>query len=404
MSTAVIWPGSGSAASGSTPFGFYDADADFQSEAPKFAVWAARRMGYPIIDIELQDVNFYASFEEAISEYSTQVNQFNIKDNLLNLRGQSTTSNLTHKRVTPTLGGLFLITDQYGTEVGVGGNVDWKRGQISVTNATQSYDLDALYSEVSESGAAIEIRRVFHQGTPAVTRYFDPYAQTGMGTQNMLQQFGWGGMTPAVTFMMMPMYADLLRIQAIELNDQIRKSAYSFELINNKLKIFPIPTSDYIMYFDYIIKSERDNALQYDLGEATGSSEIISDFSNVPYDNMVYSDINDPGKQWIRKYALATAKEMLGMVRSKYQTLPIPNSETSLDGETLRTEATAEKETLVTQLREMLEQMSRKALLEASSEEDDNVQKKLRNIPLPIYIGSFILALINIFPTNTLIG
>ena len=384
MAQKPIFPGSGSAVSGSTPFGFYDTDSEFQTEAPQFALWSARRLGYPIMDIELQDVNFYACFEEAISEYSSQVNQFNIRDNLLGLQGQPTGSNLTHQQVTPTLGRLFFITDQYGTEIGVGGNVDWKQGHISVTDGTQSYDLNALYAAVSESGESIEIRRVFHDNTPAVTRYFDPYAQTGMGTQNLLDQFNWGNMTPAVTFMMMPIYADLLRIQAIELNDQIRKSAYSFELINNNLKIFPVPSSNYNLWFDYIVKSDRDNAL---ITSYSGSTGVISDYSNVPYDNMVYSQINDVGKQWIRKYGLALCKELLGMVRSKYSTIPIPNSEISLDGETLRSEAAAEKELLITTLREMLDTMSRKALLEADKEEAESIQEKLTKIPLQIYIG-----------------
>ena len=99
MAQEPIWPGSGSAVSESTPFALYDNDTEFQSEAPQVATWCARRLGYPIVDIELQDSQFYACLEESISEYSAQVNQFNIRDNLLHLKGQSTSSNFTHKRV-----------------------------------------------------------------------------------------------------------------------------------------------------------------------------------------------------------------------------------------------------------------------------------------------------------------
>ena len=144
-----------------------------------------------------------------------------------------------------------------------------------------------------------------------------------------------------------------LRVQAIELNDSIRKSAYSFyTLVNNKLRIFPDPTEDSTMYFDYVNTSDRDNPL---ITEYSGSADVVSDFSNVPYDNMQYQYINDVGKQWIRKYGFALSKELLGMIRSKYGTIPIPNAETTLDGDTLRSEAAAEKDLLVTQLREMLE-------------------------------------------------
>ena len=380
----AVWPGSGSAVSGNTPFGYYDLDTTFQSEAPKFANWSAKRLGYPIMTVEMQDVQFYACFEESISEYSSQVNQFNIRENLLSLRGQATGSNVTHKNVTPNLAGNIRIAEQYGTEAEVGGTVDFKSGSISVNSGSQVYDLNALWATPSESGQAIEIRKVFHELAPAVTRYFDPYAGTGAGSYNMLDSFGWGNMTPAVQFMMMPIYADLLRIQAIEFNDQIRKSAYTFELRNNKIRIFPKPTSTYKLHFQYLVKSDRDTPLQTRFGE---TSDVVSDYSNVPYDNMEYKFINDVGKQWVRKYGLALSKELLGIIRSKYGSIPIPGAETTLDGDTLRGEAATEKEQLITELRENLEAASRKMMLEADSEESTRLQEKLQKVPLPIYIG-----------------
>ena len=384
MAQEPIWPGSGSAVSGNTPFGFYDTDSEFQTEAPKFADWCAQRLGYPLMNVELQDKQFYACLEESVSEYSAQINQFNIKDNLLSLQGQSTSSNLTHKRVTPNLGRSVFLSQAYGTEAGVGGLVEVKSGSVDIVSGSQTYDLNALWADVSESGNAIELQRVFYEETPAVQRYFDPYAGTGAGTMNLLDQFGFGNYSPAVTFLMMPVYADMLRLQAIELNDQIRKSAYSFQLRNNKLRIFPRPDSSYKLHFEYVVRSDRDNAL---ITEYSGSSDVISDFSNVPYDNMKFTNINDVGKQWIRKYGLALTKELLGIVRSKYGAIPIPGAETSLDGDTLRSEASAEKEALVTQLREILEQSSRKALMEADKDESEFLQEKLRKVPYPIYIG-----------------
>jgi len=384
MAQEPIWPGSGSAVSGNTPFGFYDTDSEFQSEAPKFATWCAQRLGYPLMNVELQDKQFYACLEESVSEYSAQINQFNIKDNLLSLQGQSTSSNLTHKRVTPNLGRSVFLSQAYGTEAGVGGLVEVKSGSVDIVSGSQSYDLNALWADVSESGNSIELQRVFYEETPAVQRYFDPYAGTGAGTMNLLDQFGFGNYSPAVTFLMMPVYADMLRLQAIELNDQIRKSAYSFQLRNNKLRIFPRPDSSYKLHFEYVVRSDRDNAL---ITEHSGSSDVISDFSNVPYDNMKFTNINDVGKQWIRKYGLALTKELLGIVRSKYGAIPIPGAETSLDGDTLRSEASAEKEALVTQLREILEQTSRKALMEADKDESEFLQEKLKKVPYPIYIG-----------------
>ena len=215
-------------------------------------------------------------------------------------------------------------------------------------------------------------------------RFFDPYATTGYGTINMVEGFGFGNYSPAVSFTLMPMFEDLLRVQAIEMNDSIRKSAYSFSLVNNKLRIFPDPAEDRNLRFEYVKVSERDDPL---ITQYSGSADVVSDFSNVPYNNMKYQYINDVGKQWIRKYGLALCKELLGIIRSKYGTIPIPNAETSLDGDTLRAEAAAEKEVLITQLREMLEQTSRRALLEADKDEAEFLQEKLQKVPYPIYIG-----------------
>ena len=383
MAQEPIWPGSGSAASGSTPFGFYDTDSDFQTDAPKFATWCARRLGYPITAVELQDIQFYACLEESITEYSAQVNQFNIKDNLLSLKGQSTSSNLTHKRLSNTMGEQIFLSETYGSEAQVGGQVERHKSKIEIVSGSQEYDLNTLIADASGSGA-IEVKRVFYEADPSISRYFDPYAGTGQQTNNMLDAFGFGGSSPAISFILQPVYADLLRVQAIEFNDQIRKSSYSFELVNNKLRIFPNPSSDGQLFVEWSNVSDRDNVLRT---RYSGSSDTISDISNAPYDNMTYTNINDVGKQWIRKYGLALSKELLGMVRSKYGTIPIPNSEVSLDGETLRAEATAEKDLLVEQLREMLDQTSNKALMEADRESSENLQEKLKKVPYPIYIG-----------------
>jgi len=389
MAQLPIWAGSSTFSGSQTPYGFYDSDTDFSGSSAhsvdRFADWAAKRLGYPIVDVEMQSGSFYACYEEAITEYSAQVNQFNIKDNLLSLQGQSTGSNLTHRTVTNSFGRFITLSEQYGTEAGVGGTVDFKTGSISITKGTQEYDLNELYTSVSEStaysGSGIEIRKVYYEGPAAVNKYFDPYAGVNSNNLNLLDSFGWGNYSPAIQFLLMPMYADLLRIQSIELNDQIRKSAYSFELVNNKLRIFPKPLEDYKLHFKYLIKDDRGNPLK---GSNLGR---VSDISNAPYDNMEFRHINDVGKQWIKKYALALCKELLGTIRSKYSSVPIPNADVTMDGDTLRNEASAEKETLVTQLREILEQTSRKAMMEAERDESEALQEKLNKVPYPIYIG-----------------
>jgi len=381
-----IWPGSSSFFSGDTPFGLYDSDNHFQSDAERVAEWCAKRMGYPINDIELQSTNFFACFEEAVTEYGSQLNTYNIRDNMLNLYGATTGSNLSGKNVSANFGGLIELAEEYGVEAGSGGNVTYYTGSISVTKNQQIYDLSDPTTVTLESGTpgsdAIEIKRIFHEAPPAIVKYFDPMVGTGLGSQQMMDTFGFGGMSPGISFMMMPLYADMLRLQAIEFNDQIRRSAYSFEMSNNRIKFFPIPNGSNFtkVYFQYIKKADRSNPLKSNIGS-------ISDFSNVPYNNIIYRNINDVGKQWIRKYALALSKEMLGFIRGKYSAIPIPNAEVTLNGSDLLSAGQTEKEALITELKDTLDTMSRQSQLERKQAESDALQQQMNKIPLKIYIG-----------------
>tara|TARA_R110000796_G_scaffold82592_1_gene180969 strand:- start:6750 stop:7901 length:1152 start_codon:yes stop_codon:yes gene_type:complete len=376
-----IWPGSASFFPGDTPFGLYDSDSVFQADTEKVADWCAKRLGYPLVDIEMQQESFFACFEESVSEYSAQVNYQNIKDNIFTLKGESTASNLTHRNITPTQNNIVRLSDTYGTEAGAGGTVSWKRTSIAVTSNSQTYDLNELVADVSESGKAITIKRISYEAKPAISRYFDPYLGTGNNSEQFLDGFGWGNMSPAINYVMMPIYADLLRVQAIEFNDTIRKSSYSFEIINNQLRLFPIPDTNYNLWLEYVV----DN----DTSPISGSSGIgnISDFSNIPYNTMTYSQINEAGKQWVRKYTFALSKELLGIIRSKYGSIPIPGGDVSLDGDTLRSEAATEKDALVERLREDLEQTSRRNTMEREKEIAEFQQETLGRNPYPIYVA-----------------
>ena len=383
MSQARIWTGSTTFTSGSsTPFGIYDSDSQFQLDAPKVASWCAKRLGYPIIDIELQGENFFAVFEEAVSEYSAQVNQFNIRNNLGSLQGQPTGSDYTHKSVIGSeLNNIITIAEGYGSLANVGGRTDIKKGYVTVDTGSQEYDLQTLWADVSESGERIDVTKVFYEATPAINRFFDPYSVSGQGTLNLIDEFGFGSFSPAAQFILMPIYEDMLRIQQIEFNDQFRKSAHTFNIVNNKIQIFPKPTSEYKLWFEYMVKKEfRENT-------AVIQDGVVADYSNIGYNFAKYSQINDVGKQWIRKYTLALAKEMLGAIREKYNTVPIPGSEVSLDGAALRAEAQTEKDNLVTQLRENLEEVSRKTRIANESEIVEQQQKIIGKVPLAIYIG-----------------
>ena len=377
-----IWTGTSTFAVGQTPFGFYDNDLDFRTDADKVADFCARRLGYPLADVELQSGSFYTTFEEAITTYGNELYAYKVRENYLSLEGYSSITEANNQVMVPNMAGVVRISEQYGVEAGVGGNVTWYSGSLSLINGQQSYDMNAWAQDSAsiEPNDSIEIKRIFYQAPPAITRYFDPYAGTGTGMIDLMDSFGWGSYSPAINFLLMPLNYDLQVIQSIELNDQIRRSNYSFELVNNKLKIFPIPQANGNLWFEYIKKSERNNPYQDGINKITNVSEV-------PFTNPNYNQINSIGRQWIFEYALAIAKEMLGYIRGKYSTVPIPDAEVTLNQADLLSSATDTKNALIERLRAYFDETSRSSLLERKANENDFLQKELNKVPYTIYIG-----------------
>ena len=275
-------------ASGQTPFGFYDSDTEFSTDANKVADFCAQRLGYPLADVELQSGSFFTAFEEAVTTYGNELYAYKVRENYLSLENSSTILPSNGKVLKPNMAGIVRISEQYGEEAGVGGTVTYYSGSIALTSSKQSYDMHAWAQTHAniESNDGIEIKRIFYEAPPAITRYFDPYAGTGTGMIDMMDSFGWGSYSPAINFLMMPLNYDLQVMQAIELNDQIRRSNYSFELVNNQLKIFPIPkvTGNHL-WFEYIKKSERQNPYLEGINKVTNVSEV-------PFENPTYTGIN----------------------------------------------------------------------------------------------------------------
>lgn len=381
MENPIVWPGSSSFSPGKTPFGFYDSDSQFQTDADKVANFCARRLGYPLVDIELQDLNFYTAFEEAITTYGNEVYSYKIYQDYLNLEGLSTGSSVNNSIFTPNLDKIIKISDQYGAEAGVGGNIDNKQGSITLQTGVQAYDLNQWAEDNSIPDGELEIRRIFYEAPPAIVKYFDPYATTGAGMMNFMDSFGWGSYSPAINFLLMPMNFDIQKLQAIELNDTIRKSNYSFELMNNQLRIFPIPLKPGVLFFDYIHKSDRLN------NSINNNSSLVSNIFNVPYQNPSYVSINSIGRSWIFEYTLALAKEMLGYIRGKYSQIPIPNDNVTLNQSDLLGSASDDKKALLEKLKEYLKETSRDKLLERRNLESKYHQEELMKIPYTIYVG-----------------
>ena len=383
MAKIPIWPGSSSFDATLTPFSFYDNDTDFQTDAVNVADWCAKCLGYPLVDVELQAANFFTAFEEATNEYGKQLYDFQIINNFQTLEGNTTGSNFNNKLITPNMGGTINVSEQYGNEVdGGGGNYKLESGSLDVNIGQQRYDLLSHVSSSLSGSEAVYIKKIMHYRPAAINRYFDPYAGTGTGIQSLMQTFGFGNYSPGVNFMLMPLSFDVQKLQAIELNDTIRKSGYHFNIDNNRyLKLFPIPTRNYTLHFEYVVQSVANAPVK------NTANNLITDISNVPYTNPTYAFINEPGRQWIRKYALALSKEMLGSVRGKYQSLPIPGETTTLDYARLLTEAANEKEKLIEELKAILEETTRLKQLERKNQEAQQTQETFYKVPYHIYIG-----------------
>jgi hypothetical protein len=376
-------------ARGDTPFGLYDNDDTFHSESVEVCKYVARKMGHPVMQLEIPSSSMYACFEEAVSDYSGHINNYNIRNwmwehyaNSDKISGSMSTGSI--NPIKPTGGSAVFLSDKYGTMANVGGETTLHTGSITLEEK-QVYDIptEASFSAANHSDQRIEIQTLFNYGPSAITRFYDPFAGS-FEQRNMLDNFGMGNVAPAVSFILRPLHHDITRAQAIETNDKIRKAQFSFELVNNKLRLFPMPQAKDVgdkVFFNYYVREEK-NALVSDFTQGR-----TTDPSNVPYKFITYSEINSVGRQWIRRYTLALAKELLGIVRSKYSSMPIPNGEVSLDGEALKAEGREEKNMLVEELKMFLDQVSLTAKAQAEAEEAQAQSVVLGRSPLKIYIG-----------------
>ena len=343
------------------------------------------------MQLEFNSGSIYAMFEEAVSEYSLHINNYNIKNWMWNSyagdnkeSGSTFSTTGSFEAQTPNLGTAFTLAEQYGQAAKVGGSVTLHTGSITLSGSKQVYDLQSEANLLSShDGKRLEIQRIFNYSRAAISKFYDPFAGS-YDNLELMDAFGMGNVSPAVSYIMRPISYDIARANAIETNDLIRKSAYSFELINNKVRLFPRPNSDDAgnkVYFEYYLRDDVKSTTR------THTNSKVSDPSNIPYKFLTYAEINSAGRQWIRKYALALSKELLGIIRSKYSSLPLPNGEVAMDGEGLKSEGREEKSQLLEELKEFLESVSLTEKSKAEAEEAEANQQVLSRVPLGIYIG-----------------
>ena len=168
----------------------------------------------------------------------------------------------------------------------------------------------------------------------------------------------------------------------MNISNRVRRSNYSYRVTGTKLRIFPMPTADNPLKLWVRVGFEGNPLVSAINGD--GSINGVSNLSNVPYGNFVYSKVNSIARQWVRQYTLALCKELLGMIRSKFGSVPIPGGELQLDGSDLKSTAKEEKDKLKTDLREMLDTLTYNKLIETKAAEIDNLQKILKATPIPM--------------------
>jgi len=412
--SAVILPATGSeaAVSAAVPFGIYSSSVSFLSGASVQVAYTYKKLGGDVVDIELTPSNVYAAYEEAVLEYSYIINVHQGKNTLSNALGAATgtfdhkgditggPTNANLKFPRHQLGYANRVADGASAAGGFGGTIAQYSGSIKPVIDQQDYDIQTYLSSSSVSGVdedgnpvpwagkvgdnRIIVTQVFYKSPRAMWRFYGYYGGIGVvGNYSTYGQF-----SDDSTFEIIPTWQN--KMQAIMYEDSIytRTSHYSYELVDNKLRLFPTPSqwafqdADKIWYRFYIKTDVWDAA-----GDSDVETEGVNNLNTLPFDNVPYENINAIGKQWIRKYALALSKEMLGQIRGKFTTMPIPGDSVTLNHSELLSQAKDEQQQLKDKLIEQLQTMEYTEIAKRDGELTDSVNNALKATPLPIFVG-----------------
>jgi hypothetical protein len=405
------------------PLGLYiDADSDlydssFINGASDQVAFTYKKLGGDVLDIELTVGNIYAAYEEAVLEYSYQINTHQAKNVLSDLLGM-TTGTFDHdgsfKSDSPTTASVNLkyprfqfehanrVQDAMSFEADSGGHQNLYSASFKVTGGVQDYDLQRIISASSADNKdeglggtvdyaglvgnnKVSIKRVYYKTTAAMWRFYGYYG--GVGVVGNFQTYG--QYADDSTFEVIPAWQNKLQAMAYEDSIYTRTSHFSYEVNNNKLRLYPTPSSGSaggladIFWVAFSVK--KDSWEEY--GDKKIGIDGVNNMNTAPFDNLPYSSINSIGKQWIRSFALALSKETLGQIRSKFSTLPIPGESLTLNGPALITEAKETQNKLREELRTTLDEMTYNKLMETDALMVENVGKITAAVPLKIFVG-----------------
>ena len=412
QTSAIILPITGNTdnVAAATPLGVYDSSTEFLSGAAAQVAFTYKRLGGDVLDIELTEDNVYANFEDAVLEYSYLVNIHQSKNIIGSALGGATGSfthtgqlsashalegqniALTYPRF--TFESAFRIGDGFATEAGVGGRQEIYSASFATVTDQQDYDLQNIvsasavnsdnsdfpfYNKVGDK--RIKIRDVFYMSPRQMWRFYGYYG----GLNVVGDMHTYGQYADDSSFQIIPAWQN--KIQAMQYEDHLytRTSHYSYEVINNKLRLYPTPdsVSQEKIWFRFTVDSQQiwedDN---------DGGQNGVNNMNTLPFENIPYENINSIGHQWIRRFALALSKETLGQIRGKFGgNVPIPGENISLNASDLLGQAKAEQDALREELKTILDEMTYPKLLEADKTMTENAKDIMADVPNGIFVG-----------------
>lgn len=189
------------------------------------------------------------------------------------------------------------------------------------------------------------------------------------------------------TFEIVPVWQNKLQAMAYQDALWTRISHYSYEILDNKLRIFPRPDSTSPQKFWVQFSIERDYEPWEETGRGKNGIKGINNMNTLPFNNIPYGRINSMGKQWIRRFGLALTKEMLGQIRGKFAVVPIPGEAVTLNHSELLSQAKTEQDALREELKTILDELTYAKLAEKDAAVQDASQKILDSVPTGIYRG-----------------
>jgi len=414
QTSVIVLPSTGSTTSVSAgvPYGMYTGSADFLSGAAEQVTYTYRKLGGDVLDIELKEENVYAAYEEAVLEYSYLLNIHQAKNALSDVLG-ATTGTFNHRGeiksgpLSASLSGTHVglkfpkfefayarrVSDGMAFEAGFGGNTTIYSASFDITPDVQDYNLQTIISQ-SATGSSPElpyynkvkdkkvlVHKVFYRTPMTMWRFYGYYG--GLNVVGNLQNYG--QYADDSTFEVIPVWQNKLQAMAYEDHLYTRTSHYSYELKNNNLRIFPPPTTSSPTKF-WVEFSVATDPWESDEGVDIGINGV-NNINTFPVGNIPYENINSIGKQWIRRFALALTKEILGQIRSKFATVPIPGESVTLNGPALISEGREEQEKLREELKTVLDELTYTKLMTGDAELVEAVNSIEKQIPNLIFVG-----------------